>query len=133
MEEIEQINELTQEIIKSAIDVHRELGPGLAESDYADALKATLVDHSLTVETSPHASIGKEVPRADTDCQDYLLIDGQVMLEIKSIDQLTRQNQDQLTACLVQSGYGVGLLINFNVENLELGIKRVINTELYDL
>ncbi len=133
MREIEQINQLTQEIIISAIDVHRTLGPGLPESTYTTALSTGLAERGFKVEEQPPAPIVKRDTQLDADCKVYLLVEDKVMLEIKSIDQLTQHHQSHLTSCLVLSGYEVGLLINFNVENLEHGIKRVINSELYGL
>ena len=133
MKEIEQINELTQEIIICAIDVHRTLGPGLPKPAYITSLSTRLVERGFKIEKREPASIVNVSTQQDADCREYLLVEDKVLLEIKSIDQLTQHHQSQLTSCLVLSGYEVGLLINFNVENLELGIKRVINTELYDL
>ena len=133
MKEIEQINELTQEIIICAIDVHRTLGPGLPKSAYITSLSTRLAERGFKIEKQEPASIVNVSTQQDADCREYLLVEDKVLLEIKSIDQLTQHHQSQLTSCLVLSGYEVGLLINFNVENLELGIKRVINTELYDL
>ena len=133
MKEIEQINQLTQEIIKSAIDVHRTLGSGLPESTYTTALSAGLAERGFKVEERPPSPVVKGDTQSDADCKFDLLVEDKVMLEIKSIDQLTQDHQSQLTSCLVLSGYEVGLLINFNVDNLEHGIKRVINTVLYDL
>jgi GxxExxY protein len=133
MKEIEQINELTQEIIVCAIDVHQTLGQGLPESAYIISLSAGLAERGIKIEEQKPASILKESAQLDTDCREYLLVEDKVMLEIKSVDQLTQDHQSKFTTCLVLSGYEVGLLINFNVENLELGLKRVINSELYDL
>ena len=133
MKEIEQINELTQEIIICAIDVHRILGPGLPEPTYETSLCESLTIRGFKVEEMQPTAIVKESHQQDADCREYLLVEDRVMLEIRSVDQLTQNHQSKLTACLVLSGYEVGLLINFNVENLELGLKRVINSELYDL
>ena len=133
MIEIEEINELTHEIISAVIDVHRTLGPGLPESTYKTSLSTRLADRGFKVEVQKSPPIVNQGTQLDADCRLDLLVEDRVMLEIKSIDQLTQHHQSQLTYCLTLSGYKVGLLINFNVENLENGIKRVINTELYDL
>ena len=133
MKEIEQINELTQEIIVCAIDVHQILGPGLSEPTYETSFCESLTKLGFKVEEQKPASIVTESASLDAGCREYLLVEDKVMLEIKSVDQLTQDHQSKLTACLVLWGYEVGLLINFNVENLELGLKRVINSELYDL
>lgn len=133
MKEIEEINQLTQEIIICAIDVHRALGPGLPESAYITSLNTGLAERGFKVEVQKPTPIVNEGTHLDADCRVDLYVEDRIMLEIKSIDQLTQHHQSQLTSCLVLSGYEVGLLINFNVENLENGIKRVINTEFYDL
>jgi GxxExxY protein len=129
MKEIEQINQLTQEIINSAKDVHRTLGPGLPEADYRTTLRKNLVDHGFKVEMqlpTPNA-VG------EADCREDFLVEDKLILEVRSLDKLTQQHQSQITSCIVHFGYEVGLLINFNVENLEQGLMRVINTELYEL
>jgi len=133
MKEIEEINQLTQEIIICAIDVHRALGPGLPESVYITSLNTGLAEREFKVEAQKPTPIVNEGTHLDADCRVDLYVEDRIMLEIKSIDRLTQHHQSQLTSCLVLSGYEVGLLINFNVENLENGIKRVINTEFYDL
>jgi GxxExxY protein len=129
MKEIELINQLTQDIIETALDVHKTLGPGLAESDYRAALSANLAERGFKIDAEP--SVLSAVQEAG--CRIDVLVEDKVILEIKAIDQLTKQHQSLLTSCLVLAGYEVGLLINFNIENLEHGIKRVINEELYDL
>ena len=133
MKEIEQINELTQEIITSALDVHRTLGPGLPESAYITSLSNGLTERGIKIEDQKPALSVNQNALQGAGCPDYLLVEDRVLLEIKSVDQLTQHHQSQLTTCLVLSGLEVGLLINFNVENLELGLKRVINKELYGL
>jgi GxxExxY protein len=133
MKEIEQINELTQEIITSALDVHRTLGPGAPESAYITSLSTGLAERGFKIEEQKPALSVNQSTLQDAGCREYLLVEDRVLLEIKSVDQLTQHHQSQLTTCLVLSGLEVGLLINFNVENLELGLKRVINKELYGL
>ena len=111
MKEIEQINKLTHEIIICAIDVHRTLGPGLPESAYITSLSTGLAERGFKIEEQKRAPAENGGTQQEVDCRDYLLVEDKVLLEIKSIDQLTQQHQSHLTSCLVLSGYEVGLMI----------------------
>ena len=120
------LNKVTSEIIGAAIDVHRTLGPGLLESAYEACLAYELVHRGLNVEQQkPLPVIYKEV-YLDAGYRLDLLVNGNVIVELKAVDSLTPLHKAQLMSYLKLSGLKLGLLINFNVQVLKNGIQRVI-------
>jgi len=125
---MEAINQLTEAIIGAAIEVHRNLGPGLLESTYEACLGFELAERGLNVEAQkPLPVIYKDV-HLDAGYRLDLLVEDRVIVEIKAVDNLAPIHQAQLLSYLKLSGCKVGLLINFNVQLLKNGIKRVINS-----
>lgn len=123
------LEELTQAILGAAIDVHRELGPGLLERVYAVCLadELALRGHVAVQQVDvPVIYKGRRLPigyRID------LLVDDAVILEIKSVDRLLQVHAAQLLTYLRLSGHEVGLLLNFNVPVLKDGIRRCYRPE----
>jgi GxxExxY protein len=125
---MDEVNLLTERIIGAAIEVHRNLGPGLLESAYETCLSFELAERGLNVEAQkPLPVIYKDV-HLDAGYRLDLLVEDQVIVEIKAVEQLAPIHQAQLLSYLKISGRKVGLLINFNVQILKNGIKRLINT-----
>lgn len=123
-------NTITREIIGAAIEVHRILGPGLLESVYELCLKQELQERGLIVSNQvafPLLYKGKAVGK--TFVID-LLVENRVVVELKSVDALLPIHEVQLVTYLKLTGQKLGLLINFNVPQLSMGIKRKINGEL---
>ncbi|MBR4600815.1 MAG: GxxExxY protein [Treponema sp.] len=123
-----EINELTEKIIGIAIEVHKELGPGLLEKVYQRCLKIALEEKGLQVDSEVPVEVvfhGKKV--ADEALRIDLLVENQVVLELKSAAKLTELYQKQLGTYLKLANKPCGLLINFNEVLLKNGIKRVIN------
>ena len=123
-------NTITREIIGAAIEVHRILGPGLLESVYELCLKQELQERGLIVSNQvafPLLYKGKAVGK--TFVID-LLVENRVVVELKSVDALLPIHEVQLVTYLKLTGKKLGLLINFNVPQLSMGIKRKINGEL---
>ena len=123
-------NTITREIIGAAIEVHRVLGPGLLESVYELCLKQELQERGLIVSNQvafPLLYKGKAVGK--TFVID-LLVENRVVVELKSVDALLPIHEVQLVTYLKLTGQKLGLLINFNVPQLSMGIKRKINGEL---
>lgn len=120
------INELTHEIIGSAIEVHRHLGPGLLESAYRMSLCRELFLRGIKFKQEdwlPFQYKGlllPEVYRMD------ILVENLVVVEVKSVDALVPINEAQLLTYLRIGGWRIGLLINFNVVVLKQGIRRKI-------
>jgi GxxExxY protein len=119
------LQDLIEKILGCCVAVHRELGPGLLESIYARAVRMELEARDIRVEAE------KVIPVHYRDrllCNQRLdlLVDGRVVLEIKSVDALHPIHMAQVLNYLRIAGARVGLLINFNVSVLKWGIRRVI-------
>jgi len=124
------INETTEAIIGSSIEVHRELGPGLLESAYRQCLC-----HELTLRGMPFV-FERPLPvayrglRLDCGYRVDLVVADAVVVELKTVDRLAPVHDAQLLTYLRLGGWKVGLLINFNVELLRNGIhRRVLGLE----
>lgn len=123
-----ELNELTEKIIGVAIKVHKELGPGLLEKVYQRCLKIALEEEGLHVDSEVPVEVifhGKKV--ADEALRIDLLVENQIVLELKSASKLTDLYQKQLGTYLKLAKKPCGLLINFNEVLLKNGIKRVKN------
>jgi GxxExxY protein len=120
-------NEISEKIIGCAIQVHRELGPGLLESSYEECLCYELIQSGLLVEKQkPLPLIYKEV-RLDCGYRIDLMIEGKVIVEVKAVESLNDIHMAQILTYLKLSKIRLGLLINFNVTLLKSGIRRVAN------
>ena len=120
-------NDLTQQIIAAAIDVHRELGPGLLESTYEACLVFELAERGLQVERQKALPVTYKGVRIDCGYRIDLLVEGQVIVELKAVQALDPIHEAQLLSYLKLSGCHVGLLINFNVKLLKEGLRRLVN------
>jgi len=123
----ETLDRVTRQIIGSAITVHRALGPGLLESAYEACLAFELVQAGLSVEQQKPLPLVYRDVRLDCSYRLDLLVEGQVIMEVKAVDQLLPIHQAQLLSYLRLSGCSVGLLINFHVKILKNGIRRLVN------
>lgn len=119
---------LTQQIIRCAIDVHRQLGPGLLESTYEACLLHELVQAGLNVEQQPDLPVVYKGMRIDAGYRIDLLVEGTVIVELKSVDKLAPIHEAQLITYLRLSNMPVGLLFNFNTRVLKDGLIRRANT-----
>lgn len=116
--------DLTEAIIGAAIEVHKHLGPGLLESTYEACLVYELVDRGFLVERQRAIPVVYRGLRIDCGYRIDLLVNDEVIVELKSIDSLHPIHEAQLLSYLKLSGRRVGLLINFNSRRLTEGIKR---------
>ncbi len=118
---------LTERIIGAAIEVHRELGPGLLESAYSACMAYEFDQAGIAYESErPLPLMYKGRPLGSGYRLD-LVVEGSVILELKAIDRLEPVHEAQLLSYLRLSGCSVGLLINFNVPVLRRGIRRMVN------
>jgi len=117
--------ELTESIIGAAISVHRELGPGLLESVYEKCLAFELADRGLSVTTQKEIPVRYKNLTFDCSFRADLIVENKVLLELKSIDQLTAIHTSQVITYLKLTGLRTALLINFNVQILKTGLKRI--------
>jgi GxxExxY protein len=120
------INAVTEAIIGDAIDVHRELGPGLLESTYEACLESLLLRRELKVERQLAIPITFRGERIDRAYRIDLLVENRVVVEIKTVTNLDAVHFAQMMTYLKLSGSEVGLLINFNVVRLVDGLRRVV-------
>ncbi len=120
------LNSITDAIIGCAIEVHKTLGPGLLESAYEACLAYELVERGHQVETEKPLPLTYKGVHLDCGYRLDLLVDGQVIVEAKVVDQLNRVHEAQLMSYLKLTGCRVGLLINFNVVVLKNGLRRVV-------
>lgn len=117
---------LTEQIIGAAIQVHRELGPGLLESAYEACLCHELSLKGLKVERQKAIPIFYKGIKLDAGYRLDMVVEDQVIVEIKAISEVLPVHEAQLLSYLKQLGGGRGLLINFNVKLLKHGIRRLI-------
>ena len=117
--------DLTEAIIGSAITVHRELGPGLLESVYEKCLAFELADRGLSVTTQEEIPVRYKNLTFDCSFRADLIVENKVLLELKSIDQLSPIHTSQVITYLKLTGLRTALLINFNVQILKTGLKRI--------
>lgn len=117
---------LTQKIIGAAIEVHRMLGPGLLESAYEECLCHELhLANLIFVRQQPLPVVYKG---AHLDCgyRLDLVVEGRVVIELKTVDKVAPVHEAQLLTYLRLSGIRTGLLLNFYVATLREGIKRMV-------
>ena len=125
---LKSLNLLSERIIGAAIEVHKNLGPGLLESAYAAALFYEL-------STLKKLSIQRQVPidvqykghQLDVGYRIDLLVEDQIIIELKSVDVISDIHLAQTLTYLNLSNKHLGLIINFNVKLLKNGIKRVLH------
>jgi GxxExxY protein len=127
MDEREELDSITKQVIGGAIDVHRALGPGLMESVYETCLASELIDRGISVERQKGLPVTYKEITLESGYRLDLLVDGKVIVEIKAVELLSPLHKSQLLTYLKLSGLRVGLLINFNVTELRKGVQRIVN------
>jgi GxxExxY protein len=116
--------QLTEQIIGAAIEVHRELGPGLLESAYEECLCHELHLRNLRFQRQVNLPVGYKGLKLDCGYRMDVIVEDLVLIELKSIEQVLPVHEAQLLTYLRLSGKKVGLLVNFNVSLLKNGIVR---------
>jgi GxxExxY protein len=119
---------LSEQVIGAAIEVHRELGPGLLESTYEACLLHELTCRGLEARSQVTLPVMYKGVRVDCGYRLDLLVESLVVIELKAVDRLDPIHEAQLITYLRLSGLPLGLLINFNVRLLKNGIVRRANT-----
>ena len=126
-----ELNQLSSKIIKAAINVHKELGPGLLESVYQACMIVELDYINLNVQAEVPLPIFYRGQKVSEDgFRLDLLVEDRVIVELKSVDKVQDVHKKQLLAYLRLAKKPLGLLINFNEVLLRDGITRVINVPL---
>jgi GxxExxY protein len=123
-----EINQVSGIIVDAAMKVHTALGPGLLESAYELCLIRELRKRGLRVESQVPIAVRYDGETLDVGYRADLLVEGVILVELKSAETVLPIHKAQLLSYLRLSGKEVGLLINFNVEHLKNGIKRIINS-----
>ena len=124
---IMEFEELTEKIIKSAMDIHTALGPGLLENTYKECLFYRLRKSGLYVEKEKPMPLVYEEVHLDCGYRIDLLVENSIVIELKSVKKIEEIHLAQILTYMRLGKYKVGLIINFNVPSLKDGIKRVAN------
>ncbi len=120
-------NDVTEKIIGCALKVHTMLGPGLLESAYKECLYYELMHSNIFVEKEKALPLIYKDVKLECGYRIDLMVEGTVVIEIKSVDTIAPVHLSQVLTYLKLSKNRFGLLINFNVVRLKDGIKRVVN------
>ena len=120
-------NQLTNEIIGSAIEVHRNLGPGLLESTYEECMAYELQERNLNVKRQIEIPVLYKGTQLEQNYRIDLLVNNQVIIELKSVNKLEPVHDAQLLTYLKLANKRYGLLLNFNVPVMKQGIRRLLN------
>ena len=120
-------NELSNIIIGCAIEVHRNLGPGLLESAYQKCLYYELTHSGLKIQKELSYPVIYKQIKLEYGYRIDLLVEDLVVIELKAVEKLTSNHKAQLLTYLKLGNYKLGLLINFNESILKNGIKRIVN------
>jgi len=120
-------NNLSNQIIGLAIEVHKALGPGLLESAYKECLYYKTLKAGLFVEKEKPMPLFFEEVKLDCGYRIDLLVEGKLVVELKSVELLSDIHLAQTLTYMKLGNYKLGLLINFNVFRLKDGVRRVIN------
>ena len=121
------INELTYEIRGAIFDVYNNLGPGLLESVYEEALVFELQERGMEVARQVEVPILYKGNELKTSLRLDVLVENQVIVELKSVEEMKLVFAKQLLTYLKLMNKRVGLLVNFNTNNLRESIKRIVN------
>ena len=121
------VDKLTHRIIGCAMRVHEELGPALLESGYQAAMEIELRRQGITFEAQKAIAAFYRGERLNVSYRCDLLVQGQVVVELKAVERLEPLFTAQLLTYLKLTSCQVGLLVNFHVPLLKQGIKRVVN------
>jgi len=121
------INDLTSEVIGAAIEVHKHLGPGLLESAYEECLCHELGLRKITFERQKQLPISYKEVKLDFSYRLDVVVEGEIILELKSCEKIEDIYKAQLLTYLRLSGLKVGLILNFNVPIMKQGIVRMVN------
>ena len=119
-------NQLTHEIIGAAIDVHKQLGPGLLESAYEACLAHELALRNLRFEKQKPMPVVYKDQKLECGYRLDFLVEGKVVVELKAVETLAPIHDAIVLTYLRLSGCKIGLLINFHTRILKDGIKRIV-------
>jgi len=120
-------NEISKKIIGAAIEVHKQLGPGLLESSYEICLAYELKQLGLNTQTQVALPVVYKEVKLEAGYRIDILVEKKVIIEIKAVDSLADIHTAQLLTYLKLKDLKLGMLINFNSVRVIDGVKRIIN------
>ena len=120
-------NDIAYMVIGAAIEVHKNLGPGLLESAYQNCLMRELDLSGIDYETEAPIALSYKGEIIENACRADFFVEGKVLVELKTVDRLNDKHKAQLLTYLRLANRKLGLLINFNEILIKNGIKRVVN------
>ena len=121
-----EFDELSNQVIGCALEVHRNLGPGLLESTYEQCLAHELKIANILFKLQCPLPVEYKGIKLDCGYRIDVLISDSIIVELKSVDKVFPIHQAQLLTYMKLAGISIGLLINFNVKYLKDGIKRMV-------
>ena len=121
-----EFDELSRSVIGCAIEVHRDLGPGLLESTYRQCLACELSRAEILFQMEVPLPVRYKDILLDCGYRIDLLVRGKLIVEIKSVEALLPIHQAQILTYMRLANVPIGSLINFNVTRLQTGIKRFV-------
>ena len=119
-------DQLSQRVIGCALEVHRQLGPGLLESTYEQCLAHELKTAALDFKLQHPLPVTYKGIRLDCGYRADMVVEGALLVELKSVDAIRKIHEAQLLTYMKLANVGIGLLLNFNVVLLQHGIKRFV-------
>lgn len=121
------IERICSDVVDVSLRLHRDLGPGLLESVYESILSAKLASMGYRVARQMPIDIEFEGLRFDAAFRIDILVEEKLLIEVKSVEQLSNAHMKQLLTYLRLTKQPLGLLINFNAATLKEGVRRVVN------
>ncbi len=121
------LDDITGEIVDASFRVHHDLGPGLLESVYEAVLSKVLIRRGLAVERQKPICFEYDGIRFDDGFRVDLLVEGRVVVELKSVEKIVPVHSKQLLTYLRLMNLSVGLLINFGAATFKEGLHRIVN------
>ena len=123
-------NEIGKVVVDAAITIHKALGSGLYEIVYEVVLTRELKKHGLAVDRQVPVSIEYDGMKFDEGFRADIIIESKVILELKSVESVTKAHKKQVLTYLRLTGYKLGYLLNFGEDLMKDGITRIKNGEL---
>ena len=120
-------NDLSKIIVNTCFTVHRGMGPGLFESVYEEILCYELKKAGLSIERQKGIPVYWDSLKMDIGFKADIIVEKKVILELKSVEEISRVHQKQLLTYLRLTKMKLGLLVNFNEELIKNGIQRIVN------
>jgi GxxExxY protein len=126
-----ELDQLTETIIRCALDVHRTLGPGLLESVYRECMIIELKGNGLRTEIERRVPLEYKGEHIYGALKIDLLVEGCVVVELKAVERIHPIHLAQVITYLKLTGFPAGLLMNFNETTLRTGLRRLNHPERY--